>query len=167
MAWWLQLKFWIYIFGVMILQMEQKTKFWKIGPAPLTSFFCMQILIKLLISWDDKNVSLIMEKKITCFKVKHKWLVSFKEISSIPKIRGNSYSTLKNFPKLWRWCKNLTGISLQTYSNTDTIKHKKDPMTRLAMSDLNNWSPLTHTVKKCRKNKGLPHVAMVQVLVPN
>ena len=32
MAWPFQPKFQIYIFGVMILQMKQKIKFWKIGP---------------------------------------------------------------------------------------------------------------------------------------
>ena len=32
MAWPFQLKFEIYVFGVMILQMKKKTKFWKIGP---------------------------------------------------------------------------------------------------------------------------------------
>ena len=31
-AWPFQLKFEINIFGVMILQMKQKTKFWQVGP---------------------------------------------------------------------------------------------------------------------------------------
>ena len=35
-AWPFQLKFEIYIFESMILQIEWKSKFWKIGPAPLT-----------------------------------------------------------------------------------------------------------------------------------
>ena len=36
MAWPFQQKFHIYIFRVMILQMQQKTKFWKIQLSPLT-----------------------------------------------------------------------------------------------------------------------------------
>ena len=38
MAWQFQLKFQIYIFGVMILQMKQKTEFWKIGPCIFKSY---------------------------------------------------------------------------------------------------------------------------------
>ena len=38
MAWPFQLKFEIYIFGVMVLQMKQKTQFWKIGPCIFKEF---------------------------------------------------------------------------------------------------------------------------------
>ena len=36
-AWSFQLKIWVYFFGVMILQMKQKTKFCKIGPCTFNS----------------------------------------------------------------------------------------------------------------------------------
>ena len=54
-----QLKFEIYFFGVMILQMKQKTKFWKIGLCTFKLTYTVQNVCN-LIFWSMESEALLV-----------------------------------------------------------------------------------------------------------